>query len=421
MNVAYYLDNQNTKSIDFFEFIKGNPGTGGTQYLTIYIAFLLQKKSRNRIKLFLSNEQKGLYDVEYQVKSLEDAISEKSVDYLVINNGAQLELFEKLISDNKKKIIVWARNNFECKQLKYLNHAKCVAGIVFVSKQQYDYYKNEILIDKATYIFHTLPFSDYELSTNKEKIITFMGSLTKSKGFHLLADQWKKVIKKHPDAKLIVIGKGNLYNRDMPLGKFNLSNTKYEKRFLRKITENGKLIQSVIFLGNLSYSERKEVFNKTKIGIANPTGKSETFCLSALEFIRHGIPVVSIFDYSLPDVVSHNKTGYLIRFKRNLHKIINTLLDDNNKLDVLTEKASLDNSFKHSEITKMWDDFFEDLRNNKINNLNISKPIFKFKKMYVLFGLLIYKMFRIRIINYFCLNQKLSKLKYKISAKFTNQ
>lgn len=413
MNIGFYLDNSKIMDIDFSEYNYGNPGVGGTHYLTVYLSYLLQQYSKNDIELFLSNNQLGLPNDIYKISSLNSIIKNSNLEILVLNNGYGLSEFEPLIKLYKKRIIIWARNYFTCNQLDYLDNSSFIIAIVFVSKQQYDYYRNEKLIKKATYINHTLPYSDYIVNRSKDKIVTYMGSLTRGKGFHILADQWKKILKVHPDARLLVIGKGNLYNRQIPLGQFNLTNSNYEKRILKNITNNKKIIESVTFMGNLTYLEKKEIFNRTKIGIANPTGKTETFCLAALEFIRHGVPVVSIFDYSLPDVISHKRTGILFKNKKNLYKVVNNLLSDHQKYKYLEKNIMTDKSFDHDETVKKWDDLFSNAQRNLFEKYHFSSPKIRFKKLYVCFGLIVYKLFKVRIINYFCLKEKIVKLKNK--------
>ena len=97
-----------------------------------------------------------------------------------------------------------------------------------------------------------------------------------------------------PDAHLNVIGGGALYDRNSRLGKWGLAEEKDEQEFMPYlIDEEGKLLSSVTFWGVLG-KEKDEVLNRTKVGVPNPGGVSETFCIAAIEMQLWGGLVTTI-------------------------------------------------------------------------------------------------------------------------------
>ena len=63
-------------------------------------------------------------------------------------------------------------------------------------------------------------------------IVTYVGSLTKGKGFHVLAKEWKNILKAVPDAELYVLGSGKLYDNKAELGEYGLAEKTYENNLL---------------------------------------------------------------------------------------------------------------------------------------------------------------------------------------------
>lgn len=199
-----------------------------------------------------------------------------------------------------------------------------------------------------------------------EYSVTYTGSLVDGKGFHVLAKAWKMVLSKVPNAQLYVIGNGRLYNRNSKLGPLGVSDIEYEKKFAPYIMENEKLLDSVHFLGTLG-SEKIDVYRKTKVGVMNPSGITETFGLSAVEMEACAIPVVTKAKNGLFDTVKNGKTGYLIKNEKQLATRISQLLLDDNMNVTLGKQAKLfvENSFDPVVLVEKWVRLFHDVMSNK--------------------------------------------------------
>src|SRR5699024_4727723 len=132
-----------------------------------------------------------------------------------------------------------------------------------------------------------------------------------------------------------VVGSGRLYNRNAKLGTYGIADESYEKEFIKfLIDKNGKILPQVHFHGVLGGEEKLDVMARCAVGIVNPTGETETFGISAIEFEAMGIPVVTRDTGGFRNVVETEKTGFLCneidQFVEKI-KLLLTWKHDNNK------------------------------------------------------------------------------------------
>ena len=155
-----------------------------------------------------------------------------------------------------------------------------------------------------------------------------MGSLVEPKGFHLLAQVWRNIVAQVPDAELHVLGSGRLYGRDSALGRWGIAERSFEEQFMPYLLdEKGSPLPSVKFHGILG-TEKHEILASAAVGVVNPSGQTETFCISAVEFQAHRVAVVSAREWGLLDTVRHGRTGLLCRNKEELILNVVKLLKD---------------------------------------------------------------------------------------------
>ena len=78
-----------------------------------------------------------------------------------------------------------------------ISNCKNFKANVYVGKQQYDRYVDHPICNKSIYIYNMYPTQNINSShVSKENNVVYIGSLVESKGFHLLAYEWKKILKK---------------------------------------------------------------------------------------------------------------------------------------------------------------------------------------------------------------------------------
>lgn len=374
MRIGFYIINKNIASVDCSDLYEGNPGVGGSEYAMFGLLNSLcinYKNSGFHYKLYLNKEQvipTSIKDVSL-VNNFEEAIvscNNEDIDILVYKHSSEYikeNLFEKY-SNKKLKFIVWSHNFVTRSLLNYYANSDKISRIVNVSFEQMDLYRDHLAFKKSTAIYNGLYTcylnSDIGLNDRNNEI-TYIGSIIPAKGFHILAKAWKKILNYYPDAKLNVIGSGKLYNRDQVLGKYNIAEESYENEFIPYLVdEYGNLLNSVIFHGVLG-QEKNEILGKTKIGVPNPSGKTETFGYTAVEMQCFGAIVTT------KKTVGYNETVY---DRQNLYanedqladKVIN-LLSLSSNLSSSSVQNFVNNNFDFAVIGEKWVQLFDRIDN----------------------------------------------------------
>lgn len=277
------------------------------------------------------------------------------------------------------KIVIWAHNVIPNHLLTRMHRLGGVSAIVNVGREQLDLYRDHQMFYRSTYIYNGIPLKPYEyyrsnsasLSDRKHEV-TYLGSLIPVKGFHILAKIWKDIVKEVPDAHLNVIGSGKVYNQNQKLGRYGLAEESYEKEFMPFITdENGEILDSVTFFGKLG-PEKYTILARTKVGVPNPAGTTETFCLSAVEMAIWGARIVSKKYVGLIDTVTCN-VGILVNDSKQLtYEIIKALTSD--IANPYVAYKFIDKNFNITHVANAWIYFFQQLydRHITINSLIVN-------------------------------------------------
>lgn len=384
MRVCFYLNNKYNVGIDYSIPEKGNPGIGGTQYMVWTISYYLNKLYKDIEVIVLANRIESLpKSIKcYECSDLKDSIriaKQLNSDIFIFENVSEQTYKDKksiynLIDELELNSIMWAHVYSGIDSLRYAADCKYLKRYICVSKEQYDRIMDHDISKKTTYIYNALDFSIYDkytnLNNNKENIICYMGAIDPVKGFHKLTDIWPKIEKQVPNVKLHVIGGGNLYSSKKKLGDYGIAEELYEKRIMKNLTkEDGSIKDNVKFFGVLNNEEKFKVMSQAKIGIANPSGIGETFCIVAIEFEALGVPVITAKKNGLLDTVSNRNTGLLSNNKQKMIKDIDYLMKDN--INIMMSKNAIKfvrEKFDIYEICKKWKGIFDSIYLNKPNN-----------------------------------------------------
>lgn len=342
----------------------GNPGVGGSEYLLLQLHYYLNMYGQT-ISYLLSTDRtlegERVLHIANDIEAIKKA-EDLQASILVFIPKNRKKVFYNCLDKSDLKGIAWVHNFITYHVQRDLEQSKSVRRVVFVGRQHYEYYIDSCLIEKSTYIYNLVTEKEYTFidAREKENIVTYVGALIPTKGFHRLAKVWKRIVKAVPTAQLIVIGSGNLYNGQKQGLKDGIAFTKYEQRCMNYfMNAKHEMMPSVQFMGKMG-KEKDRIIEKTKVGVTNPTGKSETFCLSAVEFKKQGVPVVSYKGYGLLDTVRNRKDGILVKSKWKLAKSIVFLLKDNEKNNTLGLNGMKTGSeeFNAKKIIQKWDSIF---------------------------------------------------------------
>jgi glycosyltransferase involved in cell wall biosynthesis len=381
-HIGFYLDSTKfNNGIDLERLNLGNPGIGGTEYTTLLLAIKIAETKKVRVALFITSKinlskklQVHLCDDIFHAVSLASSID---VDLFVLNQFFVSDKLVSFIDEGSMKCAVWTHIYIDYITANIISNSKNIKVNVFVGKQQYDYFMDHPIINKSIVIYNGVSINSKFRKYNDGLTVTYLGALYYSKYFHVLAKVWKDVLKKVPNARLNVIGSGNLYDQNSKLGPLGVSSEEYENLFLPYLqNEEGVLLESVSFFGRLGF-QKNEVLINTSVGIVNPTGITECLPMSVLEFSSFGVPVVTKNAWGYPDVIIHNKTGILYNSERMLAKNIVKLLKNqiiNNEMSS-NARSFTQEKYNIDDIVWKWVDLISDVSDvNYFEKLSPSQP-----------------------------------------------
>ena len=219
------------------------------------------------------------------------------------------------------------KERVDCEKIVMTSSNIVTASSVFEAMLITDTYK----IDESK-IRKIIPGVDREifspdLSVKKENIFLSIGRIQEQKGQLQTLEFLNNFKKIENDFKCIFIGG--------PSGK-------YGDEYLQKLKQTVKdfnLDIHVEFLDNLEQTKIIELLNKAKLLIH--TSRFETFGLVAIEANTMGVPVLTINNGSLMEIIENNKNGYLTEnlIDRNVNNFVKNLLIENKKFEEISSSC----------------------------------------------------------------------------------
>lgn len=371
MNIGIYFDDKAYFDKDFRNPEMGNPGIGGTPFCFLMLAkYYYQNYPNDRLVFYHeADASQNQYPNEFNLKKVDPEniagiCKDDGIDLLVLTIS-RFSTTAKLLEDYNIRCIVWIHNFLRFDELLLLRNNKSAARVVFVGKEQYDRYIDDPIIIKSVCIFNMFNANceDYYRFENTRNIVTYTGAIIPAKGFHYLAKCWKKIVESCPTAELYVMGSGALYNNSIKLGSYGIAEESYEKQFIKYLLdENGNIMPSVHFMGVVG-PEKTDLFHKTRVGVVNPTARTEICPISVLEMAACGIPVVSRKKNGMPDVIENKVTGILTKKgSKDFCDAVITLLNNNELNEKLGGEAKdfINKKFFPDTIIKQWRSLFVD-------------------------------------------------------------
>ena len=289
------------------------------------------------LNIFGSNlnvEDKEVYLQEFKNK-LEESLDLKSFD--VIHAHYWLSgLVAKEISNQLKIPFIFTSHSLgvfldgynkervDCEKIVMTSSNLVTASSVFETMLITDTYKvDENKIRKITPGVDRELFSP-DLSVKKENIFLSIGRIQEQKGQLETLEFLNNFKKIENDFRCIFIGG--------PSGK-------YGDEYLLELEQAVKdfnLETHVEFLDNLEQTKIIELLNKAKLLIH--TSRFETFGLVAIEANTMGVPVLTINNGSLMEIIENNKNGYLSEnlIDIEVNNFVKNLLNENKKFEEIS-------------------------------------------------------------------------------------
>ena len=215
---------------------------------------------------------------------------------------------------------------------------KTATELIVPTKKTYDLFKEKYKINKNVHIiptgieldrFYKEKYNEEvknnlrkSLQLNKEDfVILFVGRLGKEKSVDFLIKNHKDIVKKHKNAKLLIIGHGP------------------DEEEFKKMVIKENLDDNVIFTGKVPWKDISLYYQLASVFVT--ASKTETQGLTVIEAMAASVPVVCVDDESFRIVVIDDLNGYLFKNKKEYTKSILNLITNKTLLERLSNQARI--------------------------------------------------------------------------------
>ncbi len=254
---------------------------------------------------------------------------------------------------------------------------KTVTELIVPSRKIYNIFINKYKANKPVNIigtgmdidrFNKNNFSEEEVKKLKEKygikedefVIGSVSRIAKEKSIDRIIDNYKEVLERIPNSKLLLVGDGP------------------DKEELMDQVKRLKLTKNVIFTGKVPIEEIQIYYQL--MDVFTTFSVTETQGLTVIEAMAASLPVLAIKDDSFVDSVINGKNGYLFNtdeeFRNNLYKIYDSkelYRELSNNALLLSKKHSMEEF--GNRVFDVYLDTIKEYNDKKLNINNIKEVI----------------------------------------------
>lgn len=310
MNIAIFSPSQNPYSETFIQahkhFLKGKVfyyyGTSNIR-LEGYPAI---SSSLERILLKVLKKVFKKPSNYSQVKTISKSLKKHKIEVVLAEYGTHADYILPIIKEAKLPLVVHFHGydasvkNVVDKHQRYIKVFNYASKVIAVSKKM-----EQMLLSlgcpKSKLVYNpNAPHPDFlkvKPKFSKKQFIA-IGRFTDKKAPYYTLLAFKQVVAKHPDAKLLLAGDGQLLNMCVNLANYL------------------DLNRNVEFLGVVTPTRYRELLTESiafiQHSITALNGDMEGMPVAILEASAAGLPVVSTIHAGIPDVIIDEKTGYLV-------------------------------------------------------------------------------------------------------------
>jgi glycosyltransferase involved in cell wall biosynthesis len=313
MRLAFFLDNRGIAGRGPLpDASLGNPGIGGTEYAFLAVPRLLVGSAVEPLLLLTAPQaMTGLpAAAALVVPGLPEALQQAAAlqaEALVFRPGFAAAADWAALERSPLPLVAWL-HNLGCQEQARYERLPALQRWLLVSGAQLDYFRHSRLARRAVVIPNPVavpPELRHPRSLQQAEAagdLAYVGAITPFKAFDRLALQWRAIAERCPQARLRVFGGADLYGEAAGLSPY--------EQHCRALLQRSGHGDRVLFEGR-SGLERYASMASVAVGVVNPSGQDETFCLSAAEFNACGIPVVAPRRHALPQTLLDGQTGLL--------------------------------------------------------------------------------------------------------------
>jgi len=307
---------------------------------------------------------KGIRDFDSPVRLARMLRKGKNIVHVHTYRDATTAVMARIISDNPNTKVVFTPHALKRPKLNYVSKKvyKNIDRYVFVSQFAYNYFLShaprlnkiqtqvipESVMNTDTSAQAPVPDLRKQLNmTPQQSLIMFHSRLTHDKGIDVLLKALKQIDK--DSYKLVVLGNGQ---------------AKVLSRIKSYIIEN-QLVKNVYLLG-FQRNVHGYVW-QCDFGV-QPSTIAEVQCISNLEYMKQGKPIITTTNGAQPEYVREMENGLLVRPNNpdQLAQAIQTLCNDHELCQRLGKQAKIDFDTHlnyerfYDKITSLYSNLFND-------------------------------------------------------------
>ncbi|CAN5197871.1 N/A [soil metagenome] len=199
-------------------------------------------------------------------------------------------------------------------------------------------------LDYAGTIHHGIKIEDFQYQPDPENYLLFFGRIHPDKGTRQAIE-----IAQACGERLIIAG------------------IIQDKRYYKEYVESQLISGKVEYIGSVGPDERSSLLGNAR-ALLHPIFFDEPFGLSIIESMACGTPVIAFNRGSMPELITHNKNGYLVE---NTGEAIEAVkkLDEINRLDC---RKHAEENFTVKKMADGYEKLFEHILQSEMKN-QISK------------------------------------------------
>lgn len=260
-----------------------------------------------------------LHNFYYYLNTLEKAIDKRKViqtvhDYGLVNIRHSHIPTDQLAGDEKSKFLIGQTAGLFIDRCIFnsLNNRRQLVNKFIAPTRDLTIKLNKINL-ATTYLPYPQRSNFFSIKREDSNNIVYAGRLERIKGMSVLLEAFKLVSQKLPASRLIFAGQGNA------------------KPTMKKYVIDNNLSDRVSFIGSLNENELLQLYSKAQVAVC-PSLWLENSPLSVIEALSAGIPVVASNIGGLPEMITNNQNGFLVKpgdQKELADKLIQLLQDKN--------------------------------------------------------------------------------------------
>ena len=387
------MDFSHLMGFDVAMFLGGNKGVSGTDSTFIRVVNGLASNGSNLTLFAKGSLEPGNIATRYTtgVEEATDIAIKEHFDCLVFVYKEYQEVINAIQLANRSslKMIVWAHNPIGHVYLDLFAHSPSILHIVYVEQFDANHIRHHKAFQKALVIPNGIEEEVYARlpsSNSKSSQVCFLGSISYSKGFHHLAKAWPTIRKQVPDATLLILGSGKLYDNRAKLGPLQLGEESYEKEYIMpflgknetELFENG-----VRRMGLVTRNDLLMILTHCKVVCINPNteGSLESCSVSSLEAQMIGVPIVAGKAGGNLCTILQGKTGFLVTQGELPHAVVKLLKNEELRIRMGNNaKKWATTHYELESILQKWELYFYQPENKWASlKPRLSKNILSFK------------------------------------------